>query len=243
MAPPRRSATRRCPRRSRPSRRARKLQAGPYIPPEDIGGGGPGAPRHRQTASVPMSSSVTSSALPPLTGTSTMPAQPSIAPAPQSASLGALPTNSSVPSSPWCRAIRRRWPGAAPRRRLHPRHREWRVALHHRAPLRCDGAGDRVRPTASARPTRSLSASASSSRAAPICSPARAPAPTQGRRRSRRSRRPSSPPWPDALVEPQQDRRDHRSKAGRSERFASTAGRRRRRRPIRRRKRRRRSSR
>jgi murein DD-endopeptidase MepM/ murein hydrolase activator NlpD len=77
-----------------PISQSTKVAAGPYIPPEDIGGGSGG---NFAASSVPLSNTVTSSALPPLTGSSTMHAQPSIASAPQSASLGALPTNSSVP--------------------------------------------------------------------------------------------------------------------------------------------------
>ena len=44
------------------------------------------------------------------------------------------------------------------RQRLRPRDREWRVALHDRAPLRRDGAGDHPGQRLSARPTRSSSA-------------------------------------------------------------------------------------
>ena len=62
-----------------------KVAAGPFIPPADIGGGSGGL----VTGSAPVGV-VSSTALPPLTGSETMSAQPSLAPAQtQTASLGA----------------------------------------------------------------------------------------------------------------------------------------------------------
>ena len=78
-----------------------QVAAGPFVPPADIGGGSGGF----VTGSAPMGV-VSSSALPPLTGNSTMPAQPSYAPVQQtmSASLGAtsspLPPATSAPAAP-----------------------------------------------------------------------------------------------------------------------------------------------
>ena len=65
---------------------ATRVAAGPYIPPEDIGGGS-GA---LVTGSAPLGT-IQSSSLPPLTGSSTMSAQPQLAnPAPASPRLAAL---------------------------------------------------------------------------------------------------------------------------------------------------------
>ena len=68
-----------------------QVAQGPYIPPAEIGGGG----GVFATGSVP-AGSVSTSALPPLSGTPTM--SSSLAPAPQTASLGTLPQNSSTPT-------------------------------------------------------------------------------------------------------------------------------------------------
>jgi len=72
-----------------------RVAEGPYVPPEDINGSGGGV---LVTGSLPMpSADVKSSALPPLTGSSTM-SQPAYAPAaPKTASLG-MPVNSSQPT-------------------------------------------------------------------------------------------------------------------------------------------------
>ncbi len=73
-----------------------QVASGPYLPPENIDGGGSGG---FVTGGASMST-VSTSALPPITGTSTMQAQPLAAPsaAPKTASLGSLPTNSSTPT-------------------------------------------------------------------------------------------------------------------------------------------------
>ena len=79
----------------KPVAQSTQVAVGPYIPPEDISGGGSGG---LVTGSAP-TRSVTTSALPPLQGSSTMSAQPSLAtvPTPKTASLGTLPVNSSQP--------------------------------------------------------------------------------------------------------------------------------------------------
>ncbi len=72
------------------------VAAGPYIPPEDIAGSGAGG---LVTGSLP-AGTISSSALPPLTGNAKMSAQPSYAPlaAPKTAALGSMPINSSTPT-------------------------------------------------------------------------------------------------------------------------------------------------
>eukprot|EP01035_Chromulina_nebulosa_P003590 gene3590-4903_t len=72
------------------------VASGPYIPPEDIAGSGAGG---LVTGSLP-AGTISSSALPPLTGNAKMSAQPSYAPlaAPKTAALGSMPINSSTPT-------------------------------------------------------------------------------------------------------------------------------------------------
>jgi murein DD-endopeptidase MepM/ murein hydrolase activator NlpD len=87
-----------------------QVAVGPFIPPEDIGGGSGGL----VTGSAPIGV-VSSSALPPLTGSETMSAQPSLSPVQQtqSASLGitpgpapvATPTLKAVPENAYIHVI------------------------------------------------------------------------------------------------------------------------------------------
>ncbi|MEO6015092.1 MAG: M23 family metallopeptidase [Devosia sp.] len=86
-----------------------KVATGPFIPPEDIGGGSGGL----VTGSAPIGT-ISSSALPPLTGSEKMSAQPSLAPVQQtkSASLGTLspapaaaPTLAVVPDNAYIHVI------------------------------------------------------------------------------------------------------------------------------------------
>ena len=91
----------------RPVTAGTQVAVGPFIPPEDIGGGSGGL----VTGSAPIGV-VSSSALPPLTGSETMSAQPSLAPVQQtkSASLGTLtstpaPTLKAVPENAYIHVI------------------------------------------------------------------------------------------------------------------------------------------
>jgi murein DD-endopeptidase MepM/ murein hydrolase activator NlpD len=79
-----------------------QVAVGPFIPPEDIGGGS----GNLVTGSAPIGV-VSSSALPPLTGSETMSAQPSIAPVQQiqSASLGITPGPAPVATTPTLKAV------------------------------------------------------------------------------------------------------------------------------------------
>jgi len=85
-----------------------QVASGPYVPPEDISGGSGGL----VTGSAPVSAgTVSSSALPPLTGSKPMSAQPQLAnpaPAPKLASLGTQPATSNlnvVPANAYAHTI------------------------------------------------------------------------------------------------------------------------------------------
>ena len=82
------------PNTLRPIAQSTRVASGPYVPPADISGGSGGL----VTGSAPIGT-VSSSALPPLTGNSTMSAQPQLAnpaPAPKFASLGTPSTTSTL---------------------------------------------------------------------------------------------------------------------------------------------------
>ncbi|MBN9304163.1 MULTISPECIES: M23 family metallopeptidase [unclassified Devosia] len=85
-----------------------QVAMGPYVPPEDISGGSGGL----VTGSAPVAAGYTSSALPPLTGSKPMSAQPQLAnpaPAPKLASLGTPQSSSSnlnvVPANAYAHTI------------------------------------------------------------------------------------------------------------------------------------------
>ena len=79
---------------------SQQVASGPFIPPEDIGGGSGGGSTGLVTGSVPMGT-ISSSALPPLTGNETMSAQPVLAPlAPKSASLGTTASLQPIQAAP-----------------------------------------------------------------------------------------------------------------------------------------------
>ncbi len=109
-----------------------QVALGPFIPPADIGGGFWWRPRHRCRSAGGCSFRVRAS--PPSQEVITMSAQPSLSPAQPDPVRRAGPQRP-PPTRPLA---------VVPDERLHPRHRKWRVALHHRAALQRDGAGDRA---------------------------------------------------------------------------------------------------